>query len=99
MSTGPERAMADVENVAEAIWRASVDKRDREIRTWPDVINKTHYRALALAAIEALGLSEERRTNAMSSAGMTVDTKTGVAAHHSDIRYDRRLVGQWQQVP
>jgi hypothetical protein len=88
--------MADVENVAEAIWRAAVDKRDKEIRTWPDVINKTHYRALALAAIDALGLTEEQRTNAMSSAGMTTDTKTGVTTVHSDIRYDRRLVGPWQ---
>ena len=45
-----------VEKVAEALWRA--DYPDMRMRTWADVINKTHYRHLAAAAIEALGLRE-----------------------------------------
>lgn len=50
---------APAERVAEAIWKASTDPRDRGLRTWRDVINKTHYRALATAAIDALWMTEE----------------------------------------
>lgn len=41
-----------------------------------------------------LNLHEERRTNAMSSAGMTVNSQTGEVKHHCDIRYDRRWVSE-----
>lgn len=48
---------AHLERVAEAIWRA--DYPDMRMRTWFDVINKTHYRNLAQAAIDALRFTEE----------------------------------------
>lgn len=41
-------------------------------------------------------LYQEVRTNAMSSAGMTTDTKTGKTTAHSDIRHDYRLVTNWK---
>lgn len=46
--------------------------------------------------IDSLGLMEERRTNVMSSAGMTTDSKTGITTHHSDMRYDHRWVTVWK---
>jgi hypothetical protein len=48
------------------------------------------------ALISEFGLREETRTNMMSSAGMTIDTKTGETTHHSDMRYDRRYVTDWK---
>jgi hypothetical protein len=43
------------------------------------------------------GLAREQRTNAMSSAGCTTDTKTGQTIWHSDIRYDQRWVSDWTE--
>lgn len=44
-------------------------------------------------------LWEERRTNALSSAGVSTNWKTGVTTRHSDYRYDRRWVSDWEVVP
>lgn len=67
-----------------------------------DVLFSHRYSVVSDAAnaaltkgLAALELREETRTNAMSSAGMTVDSKTGEVTHHSDIRYDRRWVSSW----
>ena len=49
------------EAVAEAIWRAGYPRDVDADRTWRDVVNKTHFRAQADAAIQALGLTEEQR--------------------------------------
>lgn len=49
------------------------------------------------ALIDAFGVVEETRTNAMSSAGQTTDTRTGVTTSFSDIRYDSRLVFEWRR--
>jgi hypothetical protein len=51
---------------------------------------------LAQQLVDQLGLREETRTNVMSSAGQTTDTRTGVTTHHSDMRYDLRYVTDWR---
>lgn len=48
-----------VDVVAQAIWRAGYP-RESDGRTWHDLVNKRHYRAMARAAIDALELTEER---------------------------------------
>lgn len=54
---------------------------------------------IAAALQESLNLTEERRTNAMSSAGQTTSTVTGITTHHVDIRYDHRFVTPWSPLP
>ena len=56
MSSPVEQALVD--KVAEAIWRAGYPRESAD-RTWRDLVNKTHYRRMAVAAIEALGLRDE----------------------------------------
>jgi hypothetical protein len=63
---------------------------------WGPYDDDDHYWPLVDAAITRLGLRQEIRTNAMSSAGMTTDTKTGETTHHSDIRHDYRWVTDWK---
>jgi hypothetical protein len=65
-------------------------------RCGEDMYYCEHDPHFARALIAEFGLREERRTNAMSSAGMTVDTKTGETTHYSDIRHDYRWVTNWQ---
>ena len=95
--TASQRVMNDVDTAAAAIARE--DGHDwggmlAQERRWRDSIMR--YRAMAGAAIDALKLTEELRTNAMSSAGMTADSRTGETTFTFDIRYDRRLLGPWQ---
>lgn len=54
------------------------------------------YRIVARAVVDELGLLQEIRTNVMSSAGMTVNAKTGETTYHSDIRHDYRYVTNWK---
>lgn len=50
---------------------------------------------IAKHLIQALGLTEERRMNGMSSGGQTTNTRTGVTTAHMDYRYDHRFVTAW----
>lgn len=51
---------------------------------------------IASVLVTELGLREERRTNEMSSAGVTSNWKTGDVTFHSDYRQDRRYVTAWE---
>lgn len=63
-----------------------------------DRISKAHSEHVAAEIDKALGgLTRETRTNAMSSAGMTVDTKTGEQTWHSDIRRESRWASGWKE--
>lgn len=50
--------MTHLDKIAEAIWRAD-HPESIGVRTWRDMVNKTHYRHLAQAVLDALGLHEE----------------------------------------
>lgn len=87
-----------VEQVAEAIWRASTGRED----PW-DSLNtpqKSHWRRLSRAAVEALQLTDE--WGVITDMGhvplkpMTEDRARKLAAQHDDKTARRRLVGPWR---
>jgi hypothetical protein len=92
-------------NPVEAVAQATAEQQARDLLERLEVVGAQSYSAGELVELanliadanrfRALELREETRTNAMSSAGMTVDSKTGEVTHHSDIRYDRRWVSSW----
>lgn len=83
--TAPERAMTDVDKVAEAIWEVHYADQGG---SWPDASEdqKANYRRMAVAAIDALGLTEE--TNAHFGDRYTDDEPAT----------RRRLVAPWQNL-
>lgn len=87
--TGSARAMADVDKVAEAICNTH-DYRDH----WHQLADaeRGEYRRMALAVIDALGLSEEWRTT-----GWLGPVDETLARKQAETRgtLQRRLVGQW----
>lgn len=91
--------MTQLERVAEAIWRATVPAAHEKGIAFTEMAEHSRgvFMLMAQAAIDALGLTEERRTNVMSSSGMTTDTRTGITTAHSDVRYDTRLVSPWER--
>lgn len=87
-----------VQQIAEAIWDALEEQADRfgHVDREQGVVDSAVDRAAVAGLVAArLNLHEERRTNAMSSGGMTTDARTGITIAHLDIRYDRRWVSDW----
>lgn len=57
-----------------------------------------HRQHLAAEIDKALGgLTQEMRTNPMSSSGMTTNYNTGEVTSYSDIRRDQRWVSDWSE--
>lgn len=81
--TPSQRAMSDVERVAEAIWRTDTFRMG-DPEAWTGDGDQRLYRAMAVASIEALGVREEQYRS---------------AACPDDQDYDMvRLCGNWRPV-
>lgn len=108
--------MIDVDTVAEAIWLAQPGVSGINTRRWrggyPTDATRDHYRRMAQAGIDALGLTEEWRgahsTWLRNSRGEKVDTVQYVGAVDEDQarsfaegkrwHAEQRLVSAWVRV-
>lgn len=98
-----KRAMGDVETVAKVIF---ANRRHHEpVHSWNDLYSdeQAAYRAMALAAIDSLGLTEEicsyEDTEVKSvSGGEGVMRYGGQTVTSLGWRTDRRLVSPWAKV-
>lgn len=106
--TAPQRAMEDLDKVAEALWRAdhegTTDVRGLE---WVRSTRRGHYRSMALAAMDALNLLEEHNETVpvwvkeFNDDGSPVMHDDIIPAHqksHIEWVAKRRLVTPWEEV-
>jgi hypothetical protein len=87
--TASQRAMTDVERVAQAMFRADEMNDGEPWGKWA-----VHYRAMAVAAITSLDLTEEWRTTGWL--GPVSESLARKQAEDKGGTLQRRLVGKWQ---